>query len=136
MKNYECMLILGSHITEEKRGELIKKFSKMASTDTMVEKMGMRKFSVPINYRKEGFYVLMHFRADNAKIAEMTKLMNITDGVERFMFVQKTDGQLEYDAERRAKRAAARAERTEKEYAPREPKEPKTEPVKEKPKGE
>jgi len=41
----------------------------------------------------------------------MTKLMNITDGVERYMFVQKDEKMLAADAIRREKRAQARAER-------------------------
>jgi len=110
-RNYECMMIIGSNVAEDKRGELVKRFQKMAGSNVMVEKMGVRKFSVPINYRKEGFYVLLHFAAAPDKVAEMTAAMNITDGVERFMFVEKDEKMLAADAERRARRAAARAER-------------------------
>lgn len=111
MKNYECMMILGSNLTDDKRAALIKKFQTMAGKDATVEKMGMRKFTVPINYRKEGLYVLLHFKAEGNVVKEMSHLMNITDGVERYLFIQKDEKMLAADAERRARRAAARAER-------------------------
>lgn len=120
-RNYECMLILAADKPEDKRAELITQFSKMASASTRVEKMGMRKFSVPINYKAEGFYVLLHFEAGAEKIAEMTKVMNITDGVVRFMFVQKTDKQIEADKMRKAQRDKAREQRTEEQPESKKP---------------
>ena len=107
---YEAMLIFASNLPEDKREDLIKKYSKMAG-ETRVEKLGMRKFATPINYRNEGFYVLLHFAGTPTAIAEMTKSMRITDGVERFLFVAKDEKQIAYDAERKAKRAAARESR-------------------------
>lgn len=109
------MMIVSSAVTEEKRGELVKKFSKMASPSTTVEKLGLRKFSVPINYREQGFYVLLHFEASPEVVAEMTKVMNITDGVERFIFIAKDEKMLAADVERKAKRLEAKAKRDAKE---------------------
>lgn len=107
-KHYECMMIISSKVSEEKRGKLIEQFSKMASPKTVVEKWGMRKFAYPIEYKSEGFYVLLHFSADKNKVAEMTKLMNITDGIIRYVFVNKNEKMLEADAQRRAARKAAK----------------------------
>ena len=115
---YECMIIFTSNLEEVKREEIIKKLSKMASTDTRVEKLGMRRFSVPINYRAEGFYILLHFAGDAEVVAKMTAIMNITDGIERFLFVTKDEKQIAYDAERKAKRAAARRDMEMRESSP------------------
>ena len=68
----------------------------------------MRKFATPIDYRKEGFYVLMNFTSDGDTIAKMSKLMNITDGLVRYMFIQKDEKQL----------AAAKARKAAKKPAP------------------
>jgi len=116
-RNYECMMIISSKISDEKRDALITKFKTMASSKTKVDKMGLRKFSVPINYRDQGFYVLMHFEAESTIIAEMTKIMNFTDGIERFVFISKDEKMLKADAERREKRAQARTERVAKEQS-------------------
>jgi len=107
-KNYELMLVFASNVTEEKRNTLIEKFSKMASPKTAVEKWGMKKFSYPINYRNEGFYVLMHFECAPDNIKSMQDAFVITDSVVRFMFVVKDEKMLEADKARKA----ARRERT------------------------
>ena len=88
---YECLFIIDSDISEEKRAELIVKFAKMASSSTKTEKWGMKKFATPINYKKEGFYVLMNFDAEPEVPEKIAKLMNITEGVVRYMFVDKSE---------------------------------------------
>jgi len=109
MRNYELMLIIPSNLEETKRTEVIKRFAKMASSDTVIDKMGMRKFATPINYKTEGFYVCLNFKAVRERVAEMTKVLRITDDVARFIFVEKTEAQIAADEERKKKRAAARA---------------------------
>jgi len=103
-KNYELMMIISSKVADAEKTELINKFSKMASPKTTVEKWGIKKFAYPIQYRNEGFYVLMHFEADADKIEEMTKIFNITDGIVRFMFVAKNEKMIASDIARKVAR--------------------------------
>jgi len=109
MRNYECMMIIANNVSEDKRTALVKKFADMASKKTSVEKWGLKKFATPINYRKDGYYVLLHFEADNETVGRMTALMNITEGVERFMFIVKDEKMLAADKARKAKRAETKA---------------------------
>ena len=88
-QKYECLYIIASNVAEEKRSSLIAKFTKMAGADTTVEKWGIKKFATPIDYRKDGFYVLMNFESEPDVPGKMGKLMNITDGIVRYMFVCK-----------------------------------------------
>ena len=118
-RNYECLLIIANNLTEEKRNDLVKKISDMASKKTSVEKWGLRKFAVPINYRKDGYYFLLNFEATTDTVAKMTAMMNITDGVERYMFTVKDEKMIEADKARKAKRAAAKAEATTKTEEPK-----------------
>ena len=113
MRNYECLIIIASNKSEDATQKLITKFSEMASNKTKVEKWGMKKLATPINYRKEGFYVLLNFAATTDTVAKMTKLMNITDGIERYMFIEKDDKMIAADAARKARKAAAREAKTE-----------------------
>lgn len=94
MSKYELMFIIDRDVTEEAREALIEKFKKMAvdrgSEIIALEKMGMKKFAYPINYKNEGYYVLMTFEtANNGLVSEMGNLMNITDGIVRQMFTKK-----------------------------------------------
>ncbi len=49
----------------------------------------MKKFAYPINFKNEGFYVVMNISMDPAEVDAMNKLMTITDGIVRQMFVRK-----------------------------------------------
>jgi len=88
---YECLYIIANDVTEEKRNELIAKFTKMAGEGAKVEKWGIKKFVTPIDYKKDGFYVLMNFDATPDVPGKIGALMNITDGMVRFMFVDKSE---------------------------------------------
>jgi small subunit ribosomal protein S6 len=54
-----------------------------------VDKLGMKKFAYRINFKTEGFYVLMNFEAPANLVSEMNKSMNIADLVVRQMFVRR-----------------------------------------------
>ena len=91
---YELMYIISSTASEEQREALINKFSAMVEEKggkiVSLEKIGMKKFAYPINFKNEGFYVLMTFETeDSAIVDEMNKLMNITENVVRQMFIKK-----------------------------------------------
>ena len=93
MNKYELLYIISSDTSEEQREELIKKFAsyvegKGGSVDGM-DKWGMRKLAYPINFKTEGYYVLMNITMAPQEIDAMSKLMNITEGIVRHLFVRK-----------------------------------------------
>ncbi len=93
MNKYELLYIIASDVSEEKREELIKKFtsyveSKGGSVDG-IDKWGMKKFAYPIDFKNEGFYVLMNITMNAEEVNAMAKLMNITEGIVRQLFVRK-----------------------------------------------
>ena len=93
MNKYECLYIIAQDVQEEAREAIIAKFKTMIEQKggeiAGIDKWGMRKLAYPINYKNEGFYVLMNFSAKPEVIDEVSKLMNITDGLIRHMFVKK-----------------------------------------------
>ncbi len=93
MNKYELLYIISSDVSEEQREELIKKFtsyveSKGGTVDG-IDKWGMRKFAYPINFKTEGYYVLMNITLNPLEVDAMAKLMNITEGIVRQLFVRK-----------------------------------------------
>lgn len=93
MNKYELMYIISSDATEEQREALIEKFKAYVEAKggvvTGLDRLGMKKFAYKINFKTEGFYVLMNFEAPNTLIAEMNNAMNIADLVVRQLFVRK-----------------------------------------------
>ncbi|MBQ9786372.1 MAG: 30S ribosomal protein S6 [Clostridia bacterium] len=93
MNKYELMYILSCDSTDEQREALIEKYKAFVEAKGGVvnglDKLGMKKFAYAINYKTEGFYVLMNFEAPSDVVSELTKQMNIADLVVRQMFVRK-----------------------------------------------
>ena len=93
MNKYELMYIISADANEEQREALIEKYKSFVESKggvvSGVDKLGMKKFAYAINFKNEGFYVLMNFEAPATVVDEMTKSMNIADLVVRQMFVRK-----------------------------------------------
>ena len=93
MNKYELMYIISADANEEQREALIEKYKSFVESKggvvSGVDKLGMKKFAYTINFKNEGFYVLMNFEAPTTVVDEMTKSMNIADLVIRQMFVRK-----------------------------------------------
>ena len=53
------------------------------------DRWGVKKLQYPINYKTEGYYVLMTFEANPSQIAEMERVASITDGVIRRMITKR-----------------------------------------------
>ena len=93
MNKYELMYIVSSDMAEDKREELIAKFK--AYTESKggvvegIDRLGMKKLAYPINFKNEGFYVLMNITLPMEEVDAMSKLMTITEGIIRHMFVKK-----------------------------------------------
>ena len=93
MNKYELMFIIASDVAEEQREALIEKFKAYVAAHKgkveNVDKLGVKKFAYPINFKNEGFYVLCNLEMPTEEVDAMGKLMNITDGIVRHMFVRK-----------------------------------------------
>lgn len=93
MRKYQMLYIVSSAITEEQRDEVVGKVEAIITKNGGViegtEKSGLKKFAYPINYRSEGYYILVNFTAEDSAPNAIAKTLNITDNVVRHMIVQK-----------------------------------------------
>ena len=90
--NYEVVYIIDPAQGEENTAALVAKFKTLAEQNgsaVEVEEWGSRKLAYPINYKTEGYYVLMTFNAAAAVPAELDRIFRITDGVMRSLIVCK-----------------------------------------------
>ena len=56
-----------------------------------VDEWGKRKLAYEINGLTDGVYTLIDFHADPAEVAELDRVLRITDAVVRHMIVKRTD---------------------------------------------
>lgn len=93
MNKYELLYIISSSATDEQKEELIKKIGSLIEAKggeiEGTDKWGMKKFAYPINYKNEGYYVLVNFSINPEMIKEINNVMNITENVVRQIFVKK-----------------------------------------------
>lgn len=93
MNTYESLYIIDKDVTDEGKQAVIDKLSAAvtsASGEVLnVDKWGMRKYAYPINFKTEGYYVLMNFNAPASIPAELDRLVRIMDETVRIMTVRK-----------------------------------------------
>lgn len=89
---YETVLVVSLKKGEEATTALVEKFKAMIAENGTVENVdewGKRRLAYPINYETEGYYVVFNHVNEPEFVAEMTRLLNITDGVLRFLTIKK-----------------------------------------------
>ncbi len=93
MNKYEMLYIIDGTISDEDKEKVVSAVKdvveKAGGKCEEPEKWGMKKYSYPINYKTEGYYVLMNFEADDTAPAQITSKLNINRNVVRHMIVAK-----------------------------------------------
>ncbi len=90
--NYEVVYIIDPAQGEEAVAATVEKFKTLAeqnATAVEVEEWGKRRLAYAINYKTEGYYVLMSFTSEPNFPRELDRVLGITDGILRSMIVCK-----------------------------------------------
>ena len=93
--NYEVVYIIDPALGEEAIAATVEKFKALAEqhgcAGVEVEEWGKRKLAYAIDYKSEGYCVLMSFTSDPAFPKELDRILGITDGIMRSMIVAKPE---------------------------------------------
>lgn len=93
MAKYEILYIIDASITDEEKEKVILSVKSLVEanggTCEEPDKWGLRKYAYPINYKNEGFYVLMNFEAEDSVPKKITDKLNINKNIVRHMIVAK-----------------------------------------------
>ena len=90
--NYEVVYIIDPAQGEEGIAALVNNFKTLAEQNgsaVEVEEWGSRKLAYPINFKNDGYYVLMSFTSEPTFPRELSRKLRIADGVMRSMVVCK-----------------------------------------------
>ena len=111
MNQYEVMYVIDAALEDSARIELIGRFSDLVKKNggeiDRVDEWGKRRLAYAINYKTEGYYVLMYIKAPSDLPRELERNLQIADSVLRYLVVR-------YEGELPAKREPLKP------YAPRE----------------
>lgn len=87
MNKYEVLYIIDNDVAEEKKTEIVSKFSDLIEANggkvTAIDKWGTRKYAYKINFKSEGYYVLMAFEAASEFVAELERQMRNNESIVR-----------------------------------------------------
>jgi small subunit ribosomal protein S6 len=95
MKAYELLFFVTPTLTEEDR---LATLSRIDTTITSqggvvdnVEEWGKKKLAFEVDKLTDGDYILIDFHTEPTNIAEIDRVLRITDAVKRHMVVARTD---------------------------------------------
>ena len=95
MKAYELMLILRPNLEDEARESVLDKVRTILTAEggtvDSEEVWGKRRLAHEVAHQEEGDYQVILFHAGTATVAELDRVLHITDQVLRFMIVRRDD---------------------------------------------
>ena len=91
--NYEVVFIIDPAQGEEAVAATVAKFQTLAeqnnAINVVVDEWGKRRLAYAIDYKTEGYYVLMSFTSGPEFPKELDRILGITEGIMRSMIVCK-----------------------------------------------
>ena len=95
MKAYELMLLTDSSLDEEARAAVLEKAKGVMTSDggtvDEVDDWGKRSLAYEIDDRTDAEYAVFQFHSTADAVAELDRVLRITDPVIRFMIVRRED---------------------------------------------
>ncbi len=92
MNKYEVVYIIDPAVEEEARKELIAKYNTLIAENggivDKVEEWGKRRLAYAIDYKTEGYYVLVNFQAESELPKELERNLQISDSVIRYQVIK------------------------------------------------
>ena len=93
MNKYEAMYVITPELEDEAIKGIIEKYTGIITANggeiEKVDEWGRRRLAYPINYKTEGYYVLMTFTSEPSFPKELDRVLRITDGIMRSLIVCK-----------------------------------------------
>jgi small subunit ribosomal protein S6 len=94
--DYEILLMLDPELPEERQNEVVARVRENIERDggsfDQHEPWGRRRLEYEIDHKREGSYHLLTFAAEPSTLAEISRVLKITDGVMRHLAVRRVKG--------------------------------------------
>ncbi len=95
LRTYETLLLLSPELGVEGRGEVLETLKGVIQNQggqpLEIDEWGMRDLAYPVKKQNRGYYVLITFGLEGPKVAELERIIRITDGIFKFVIVQLSD---------------------------------------------
>ncbi len=95
MNKYELVYVIDVALEDEARKAVIDRFNGMIEANggkvEKVDEWGKRRLAYPINYKTEGYYLLVNFEAEAEVPREIERNLQIAESVLRYLIVKVED---------------------------------------------
>jgi len=95
VKAYELLIMNNPTLDEEAVAAIVERAQVLITAEggtvDNVDDWGKRPLAYEINHLKDGYYTLIDFQHDPHAIAEIERVLRITDGIVRYMLVARED---------------------------------------------
>jgi len=91
MRKYEVMFIIRSDVDQEVVEATVEKFQNIVNNGGEIVKsdvQGKRRLAYEIDKQRDGIYVLFNFNAPSEVVAELDRVMKISDEIVRHLIVK------------------------------------------------
>lgn len=93
MNKYESLYIITPELDEEATKAVVEKFADIVKKNggevEKVDEWGKRRLAYPIDYKTEGYYVLVHFAAASELPRELERNFKNDESILRYMVVRQ-----------------------------------------------
>ena len=94
MSKYEAVVVLSVKNGDEATQSLVAKFKALVEANGTLESVdewGKRKLAYPINFKSEGYYVLVNFKANVEFPKELDRRYRIDENILRTIIIRKDE---------------------------------------------
>jgi small subunit ribosomal protein S6 len=92
MNQYEVMYVIDSALEDSARVELINRFSELVKKNggevERIDEWGKRRLAYAIQYKTEGYYVLMYVKGPSDLPKELERNLQISESVLRYLVIR------------------------------------------------
>lgn len=92
MGKYELMYIIDTSLEDAPRKELIDRISTLITSNggevEKVDEWGKRRLAYAIDYKNEGYYVLVNFSAGSELPKEIERVLQISEDILRYLIIR------------------------------------------------
>ena len=92
MRKFETLLLLSPELAGEAREALLGTFTGVVTREQgsvlAVDHWGMRDLAYPVRKQMRGYYVRLEYLAPGETVAELERIIRISDGVFKFITVK------------------------------------------------
>ena len=94
LNSYETLFVVDCTLGEESVKAIVDKFTTLINdnaSDVTVDEWGKRRLAYAIDYKNDGYYVLVNFKSEGSFTLELERVFGITEGILRSIVIRHVD---------------------------------------------